>query len=168
MQASQDTYEKPQGELMINLVTIERRKTADTPWPKWQVVRKWCLDFIISMLVARPGDSESLRVLQRSVDWNVVKPNNLNLKLDLKFKFKFKLKLKLELVLMLGNEKCVVRGCWKKRTHSSNNYDRAVLVLHHTKRKKQEYSTRKSADFQLVLTIKKSWEHFTGGDVKRC
>jgi len=150
MQASHDTYEKPQGELMINLVTIERRKTAGTPWPKGQVVRKWCCVIIISMLVARPGDSESLRVSQRSVDRNVVKPNNLAFNFNTKFR----------------SEKCVAKGRWRKRMHSSNNYDRAVLVF--KKKRKQRYSTRKGADFQLVLTIEKSWERFTGGGVKQC
>ena len=141
MQASHDTYEKPQGELMINLVTSKRRKTADTPWPKRQVVRKGCFDLTFSMLVVRPGDSESLRVSQMSVNRNVVKPNNLTSE-------------------NCRSEKCVAKGCWKKRMHSGNNYDRAAV--------KQRYSTRKGADFQLVLTIEKSWKRLTGGGVERC
>ena len=134
MWASQDTYEKPQGELLINLVTIKWRKTVDTPWPKWQVVRKWCFNFIISMLVVRPGNRESLRVSITSVKWNVVNPNNL---LNNNNNFPF--------------EECVGSGCWKKRTYSCNSCDRAVL--HRKVRELQEYPIRKDADFQLVLTI---------------
>lgn len=135
----QDTYEEPQCELTINLVTRNRRKTADTPQPKRQAAREECSNLTLPTLKARPGDSEPLKGSKTSGKWNVVNPNNL----------------------LYIEEICVGRGYGKKRKPGCNGRDRAAQHF------EQRYPVRKGADFQLVLTIGNLRSPLISGDVSQ-